>query len=90
MTTQRFKRMLRKRKRAAKKNRERRARCWSAQGGRCFWCRAFVEREQATLEHLVPLSRGGTNEPSNLAMACLTCNQKRGNLKWNSEIRENQ
>ena len=31
----------------------------------------------ATLEHLVPLSRGGTYADSNLALACYKCNTAR-------------
>lgn len=32
----------------------------------------------ATIEHKTPVSRGGTNDMSNLALACVTCNQVRG------------
>jgi HNH endonuclease len=31
-----------------------------------------------TVEHLVPLSRGGTNAPENLAPACAACNGAKG------------
>jgi 5-methylcytosine-specific restriction endonuclease McrA len=32
----------------------------------------------ATVEHIKPLSRGGTDDWHNLAMACLRCNGMRG------------
>jgi len=32
----------------------------------------------ATLDHLVPVSRGGKTNLKNLVMACYACNQKRG------------
>lgn len=32
------------------------------------------------IEHLIPLSRGGTNKISNLAIACEKCNQDKGNM----------
>jgi 5-methylcytosine-specific restriction endonuclease McrA len=32
-----------------------------------------------TLDHIVPLSRGGTNQPSNVRGACAHCNYSRGN-----------
>lgn len=35
-----------------------------------------------TLEHLKRQVDGGTNEPGNLALACLGCNMSRGNLDW--------
>lgn len=39
----------------------------------------FVERlPWATLDHRIPLSRGGTDDLSNLAMACQSCNASKG------------
>ena len=32
------------------------------------------------IEHIIPVSRGGTNRISNLTLACHDCNQKKGNL----------
>ncbi len=51
----------------------------------CRWCGRYVEEKawcremQATLEHVIPLGRGGSNGPDNLALACLPCNDKRAN-----------
>ena len=36
-------------------------------------------RECLTRDHLVPLSRGGTNAWSNVVTACSTCNTRKGN-----------
>ena len=36
-------------------------------------------RECLTRDHLVPLSRGGTNAWSNVVTACSTCNARKGN-----------
>ena len=47
---------------------------WNYFGGRCWMC--FAPAEQ--FDHVIPLSRGGTNWPSNLRPACALCNQK----KW--------
>lgn len=30
---------------------------------------------RATVEHIVPISRGGTNKPKNMMLACFKCNQ---------------
>lgn len=35
-----------------------------------------------TIEHHVPLSKGGTNEPDNLALAHRACNVSRGNRPY--------
>lgn len=46
-------------------------------GRQCVYCKAKDLPLQ--VEHLVPRSRGGTNRVSNLALACGSCNQKKGN-----------
>lgn len=54
-------------------------------GDACCYCGvvlAFKDRSSrryATIEHLVPLSRGGSSELSNLALACKACNSARPN-----------
>lgn len=42
----------------------------------CAYCKA---KENLTLDHILPQSRGGKNEWSNLITACLKCNLKKGN-----------
>jgi 5-methylcytosine-specific restriction endonuclease McrA len=37
-------------------------------------------RECLTRDHLVPLSRGGTNDWTNVLTACSTCNTRKGNF----------
>ncbi len=32
-----------------------------------------------SVDHIVPVSKGGTNDPSNLRWACRSCNCARGN-----------
>lgn len=44
----------------------------------CYWCRAPLTRETATLEHIIPLARGGSNGSDNLTIACRGCNADRG------------
>ena len=50
---------------------------------RCQYCGRHVlelkPREALTRDHLLPLSRGGTNEWSNVVTACSPCNTKKGN-----------
>ena len=49
----------------------------------CQYCgRARAElgrKERLTREHVVPISRGGTNTWENVATACSTCNHRKGN-----------
>ena len=50
---------------------------------RCQFCGRippeFRHRECLTRDHLLPLSRGGTNDWSNVVTACSTCNTRKGN-----------
>jgi 5-methylcytosine-specific restriction endonuclease McrA len=46
---------------------------------RCQYCgRSFPQRE-LNLDHVVPLSRGGTSCWENVVCACLACNSRKGN-----------
>ncbi len=50
-------------------------------GPRCCWCgrETGTRRHPATVEHLLPRSRGGTDNTDNLAVACYPCNNQRSN-----------
>lgn len=44
-----------------------------------FWSRDVLEcMGRASLDHVRDVAKGGSNDPSNLVLACLHCNQKRG------------
>ena len=47
-------------------------------GWLCGICGESVRREDATLDHIVPIARGGTHEPSNVRLAHGLCNSRRG------------
>ena len=34
----------------------------------------------ASIDHVIPLSRGGTNDDDNIQLLCLPCNLKKGNM----------
>lgn len=46
--------------------------------GICLYCKTFIPFEYGTIEHIIPKSRDGSNNNSNLAYACERCNQLRG------------
>ena len=50
---------------------------------RCQYCHRpqteLKPRECLTRDHLVPVSRGGSNEWTNVVTACSTCNTRKGN-----------
>lgn len=47
---------------------------------RCEYCRApeVVTGGEFEVEHVYPASRGGSNDPSNLALSCRACNLRKG------------
>lgn len=50
-----------------------------AKNAHCYWCDIPLTKATATLDHVIPLSRGGLNNDNNYVLACEPCNIKRGN-----------
>ena len=70
---------------------------WKKQHGRCYYCGVhFVGQRRRhnnltdseylartpTIDHIVPLSKGGKNSVSNFVLACHRCNVRRGNKSF--------
>lgn len=51
---------------------------YKRQKGCCYWCGVKVG-DSYHVDHIVPLSRGGTDWPENLVVACQPCNQSKFN-----------
>lgn len=48
------------------------------QRGKCFYCNGDITNKgQKAIEHLKPVSRGGTNEWLNLVYSCKSCNSRK-------------
>lgn len=45
--------------------------------GRCARCGCELNTDNQSVEHILPISHGGTNDLSNLLMLCIKCNQKK-------------
>ena len=45
----------------------------------CIYCYKKIIFGDDSLEHILPLSRGGTHDSENLGIACLSCNKKKHN-----------
>lgn len=43
--------------------------------GRCALCGKFMDYDSFTVDHIVPLAKGGTNNMDNLQAACYVCNR---------------
>jgi hypothetical protein len=72
-------------------------RVFDEQGGICLYCqcpcqiyRSSKNNKRATREHLVRVVDGGSDDDSNIVMACADCNHKRGNksvAEWKANRR---
>lgn len=43
--------------------------------GVCHYCGKKFSPSQLTLDHIVPIARGGTSTPGNIVPACRACNR---------------
>jgi 5-methylcytosine-specific restriction endonuclease McrA len=46
-------------------------------GWRCIYCKIQLTPVTISIDHMIPLCRGGSNWPSNLAPSCCTCNNRK-------------
>lgn len=48
----------------------------------CYCNRKFNNKVKISKEHIIPRSKGGTNDKINLIYACIECNQLRQNMSF--------
>lgn len=54
--------------------------------GKCHWCGQRFAPAELTMDHVVPLVRGGRSTKNNLVPACKECNnRKKHSLAWEVE-----
>lgn len=57
----------------------RKSRWWKSRvaAGRCHYCGGTFPPEDLTMDHVVPIVRGGTSSRGNLVPACRDCNSRK-------------
>jgi 5-methylcytosine-specific restriction endonuclease McrA len=58
--------------------------------GECHWCKNTVSATDLTMDHIVPISRGGKSTKGNLVPCCKECNNKKKYLlpmEWEDYLR---
>lgn len=58
------------------------------QNGLCAYCDIPLTVDIATVDHLIPRSKGGGSRKKNLIVVCHTCNSLKGNISSVEEANE--
>ena len=48
--------------------------------GVCYYCGRLLEPKDLTMDHIIPLARGGRSTKENLVACCKECNNKKKTL----------
>ncbi len=49
---------------------------------KCLYCNCKLNENNATSDHIIPISKGGNNCKLNLVVCCVKCNNERGDLPF--------
>jgi 5-methylcytosine-specific restriction endonuclease McrA len=60
----------------------RKSRWWQSVIGKasCYYCAKALARQDVTMDHVVPISQGGTSTKGNVVPACKACNTLKRDL----------
>lgn len=53
---------------------------WESQNEKCAYCGQRRKLKNMTVDHIIPLSKGGTDDISNLQCTCKMCNRLKDNM----------
>lgn len=67
------------RRERAKVREAKKSRWWQQKtaGGLCHYCGRKFTFKELTMDHVVPIARGGTTSPGNVVPCCADCNKKK-------------
>lgn len=53
---------------------------WESQNEKCAYCGRRRQFKHMTVDHIIPLSKGGTDDVDNLQCTCKMCNRLKDNM----------
>lgn len=48
--------------------------------GICYYCEGSFSKDKLSMDHLVPMARGGRSTKSNVVVSCKSCNSEKAHL----------
>ncbi len=57
-----------------------------AQGGKCFFCKKTLSKQEASVEHLLASAHSGTNKDDNCVVCCKALNALLGSMTLKEKI----
>ena len=83
------------RRERAKARELRKTRWWQQKTskGKCYYCARQVKPSELTMDHIVPLVRGGRSSKDNLVASCKECNTQKKTLlpmEWEEYIKSQE
>jgi 5-methylcytosine-specific restriction endonuclease McrA len=54
---------------------------------KCVYCDIKLDFNNATADHIVPISNGGNNTQVNLVVCCSDCNNEKGDISFKTYLR---
>ena len=53
----------------------------------CIYCETQLNNDNATADHIIPISQGGNNSQVNLVVCCKYCNNERGSMNFKEYLK---
>ena len=57
------------------------------ENAKCIYCECNLTNENSTTDHIIPISKHGSNCQVNLIVSCFDCNNERGNLEFEEYLK---
>lgn len=54
---------------------------------KCIYCECELNNQNATSDHIIPISLGGNNTQVNIVICCTDCNNERGNTEFQTYLK---
>jgi len=61
---------------------------YARQHALCYYCSISLKVVRVNVEHIVPMSRGGTNNKKNMVLSCSKCNKDKGSKMLKKTLRK--